>query len=460
MAELQARKDLAYCPANFTSFRDLPYCSRSSDVDQNKMRGAVQLECVALHNWQFPGGCTGDDNLFMPSKIMSLDRPGIVPKPALLIADLERFEIVIDHAFESDRNLGIAGSSRDVQGLWVKRALGTGLLGMTTTDSAFAIPCEGVHCSGQSVEHVQEIPSARSTYLGDIISVADLVKLADATSASGMEVLDGLRRDGKSLRHAGGVIVITLEYDNRLAWTPLGTRKLVYKYVPSLFDLSSYNKIYSKWAWPTGTEGAVEVNGLQIVVNFRGRLLGFDFFNLLLLLAASAALLLATRFLVDFLSCYIAKLRGKYYVLKYQPTLEFSRYEKRMKRALDTHGAEFNPRLHKLDFAEQLLLDCAQDGHAKRLLENEGNELLGYLLTLERRLNCLDAKDEHFLGLHDAHVDGFNPIDDPMLKVLQTRRSRFDTGTSQRLREEAAEAARRGCERELQYCLVDTVSHL
>merc|ERR1712137_1393309 len=81
------------------------------------------------------------------------------------------------------------------------------------------------HATGVEVEigpkpaSTSGFPSAFAASFGDVISIGDLLRLADRRGPS---LLDVRREDGETLRSEGAVINVHIEYSNEAKFDPLG----------------------------------------------------------------------------------------------------------------------------------------------------------------------------------------------------------------------------------------------
>jgi len=399
------------CDTAFRPPSELPYCSDAS--------------CTYLTSLQLPGNTlTTGESLFIPTSIAILNSTEIcTPQESnnftcskvwprtqaddgakSFVADIESFNIFIDHAFEAFE-LKIRGVARQYQGFW---SSDSGLR------SRCPVPC--LHesdagmaaedkCAGQAQVTCEDFPSVRSEHYGDRISVRDLMKLADTNPNDPVELLDRWVGD-RNLRRDGGVLMISLEYENRAPWSFFGSEVIQYTYHPHLLPATSSRRFVRKWELgayqgPGDTYSLVDVHGIEILLVFTGKLFGFDLFHLFVAITTSVMLLNASHGLVDFIALRCAPLRRKYSLLKLQVSEDFSDFTTKYEIAklkADAEGRRFLPQQNKLEYHSDLLFKCAQAGHGGKLLDERGRELLALLLMQEERLNRLDALDSHFVG--------------------------------------------------------------
>eukprot|EP00747_Dinoflagellata_sp_TGD_P024431 gnl/TRDRNA2_/TRDRNA2_130541_c1_seq1.p1 gnl/TRDRNA2_/TRDRNA2_130541_c1~~gnl/TRDRNA2_/TRDRNA2_130541_c1_seq1.p1 ORF type:complete len:605 (-),score=151.31 gnl/TRDRNA2_/TRDRNA2_130541_c1_seq1:78-1892(-) len=235
--------------------------------------------------------------------------------------------------------------------------------------------------------------SAASTEEGDIISVGGLIKLADPR---GRYLLDAPREDGRSLRWAGGVISVSIEYTNKAKLDPLGQTGPHYVISANYLPMDDYKIMYSE---PTAAGRTVhDVHGILFLFTVVGKIHVFSVSYLLKILTTAMVSLAMAATLTDAIMMYVMEFSPNYTILKYQPTMDFSVFRERIGMLQKKPG--YNPLDNKPMAAGDILNNASESG---RLPGDK--ELLFLLLKFEQRMNRLDGTDAHNVFAPGADMD-------------------------------------------------------
>merc|ERR1712232_780773 len=112
---------------------------------------------------------------------------------------------------------------------------------------------------------------AFSTHVGDIISMGDLLRLADRRGPS---LLDARRQDGETMRSEGAVINVNIEYSNEAKFDPFGQSQPSYVISANFLPMKQYKIVYEAVHGARGAGGGDrivhDVHGLLFVMTVTG----------------------------------------------------------------------------------------------------------------------------------------------------------------------------------------------
>eukprot|EP00747_Dinoflagellata_sp_TGD_P208643 gnl/TRDRNA2_/TRDRNA2_82107_c0_seq1.p1 gnl/TRDRNA2_/TRDRNA2_82107_c0~~gnl/TRDRNA2_/TRDRNA2_82107_c0_seq1.p1 ORF type:complete len:595 (+),score=101.51 gnl/TRDRNA2_/TRDRNA2_82107_c0_seq1:75-1859(+) len=232
---------------------------------------------------------------------------------------------------------------------------------------------------------------------GDIISVADLLKLSDPRGAS---LLDMTRIDGSTMRWDGAIISVSIEYTNKVQLDPLGQTEPHYIITTSFLPMKEY-KIRFDRDTQDGGRYSWDAHGILLIFTVHGSILQFDLTYLLQMLTTAMVSLAIAATATDAIMMYVMDFKSKYLILKYQPSQDFGIFREAIARVKSHYGNMFNPNDHKPLAHADILNNLAESGQAPK-----DKELLLILLKFEQRLNRLDGMDEfNVIRTEDATGD-------------------------------------------------------
>lgn len=424
------------CFSDFTPLSELKYCNQyddSKDMGPPPRRllpeefihkhGLPKADCVL---WDAPTMTRGRSpvpgTLFIPTRILDYDqvegckltkengykchtKPWVRkdkkkhPKMTY-VADVERFSILINQAFNAEiKGHEVQGRAADFDAY---------IHGQKTLNEDFKTKHTGY------LEHMDEVektvkktiivpkkedkkslfPGAFSTHKGDVLQVQDILRLADAR---GVEMLDLVREDGTTMRSEGGVIDISIEYSNVKTFDPLGKTYPHYtitaKFLPMRYYKIAYESLTSE-----KERTMHNVHGLLILMRVHGTIRVWSTMHLLTVLTTAMVSLAMATTLTDYIMQYLFTFSGRYTILKFQPTQDYTQLGETLTQLKEAHKGDYNPKTHKAMPHADILNDWAEQGQKipKDLNDEKTNkELLFILMKVEQRLNRLDGMDDH-----------------------------------------------------------------
>lgn len=325
-----------------------------------------------------------------PSPYLAADKDS--DSEAFFISDVEAFTILVDSVF-TDKE-GRSGSAGDYQGYirpsdskinlepTANMSYGTKLVKHKEAYEAFPIPAKP--------DTKSDFPSLQMTPKGDIISLGGLMKAIDPR---GVGILDVPREDGTSLRYNGGVIHVSVFFDNKKKMDPLGQAPPEYIYDVGVLPMDEYKVVFDR----TKEDGSREVrtlHGILIIFGVSGYMRTFDVTYLLQVMTTAMVSLALANTLTDALMLYTMPRSVKYQLLKYQESEDFSDFDKSVSSVKDRKKTGYDRLQDKPSPHAQLLHDAVRG----RDECPAGKELLAILVKFEQRLNRLDALDAFNIG--------------------------------------------------------------
>mmetsp|Transcript_110445 Transcript_110445/g.235944 ORF Transcript_110445/g.235944 Transcript_110445/m.235944 type:complete len:662 (-) Transcript_110445:53-2038(-) len=452
------------CDAELSDIHELPYCTEYKGNDP--VAKSAQLPCEYFDEQMWNYGPGGSNSVLLPTVYRNITQHlSSTPQknpwtfseadhgPAVYIADIEDFTLLFDHSFIS-RDVGMKGMAEDFQAYWEDRSTGDDHTSHHTR-TAVPSPCAGHACWKQTGrEDVRpgegKYKSLVSIGVGDVISIRDLLRLVGKPNY--LDDLGTITGSEKTRREEGGVLLIDVFYEN--AWASPGSwfkatlgiggqprRDIIkYTYKAQLVNSKTFKHTYIE-RHNNQQRVLHDFHGLHIVVSIQGNLVAFvEWDKLLLVVTTSLTLLAVASLATDFVATKLLPLKVKFKVLKEQPTEDFSDYRRRiafLQRAQKAYtkeaGVKFNPVQCRTSFGAMYLYNAtqrAQDGNPKcvdfGILPSEA-DLLAILLNHERRMNRLDAHDEHFI--HTSRPEA--GCRDRLYEYLKEYRMNFEMNMTQ-----------------------------
>jgi len=440
------------CKSAFKPLTELPYCTQykanskgqhsEPEVAKNEKKAAakpshnkrsgkdarrlehapdIRRSCIYRDNIELYPDAVIPGVLFIPTRIG--ERPqgkGCTPsesngwscdnrfewttKPApSYVADIERFTLLIDHSYETVGEGGklFSGRADDYQGHMnpttpAKKVKGRFKGKLQLEDGEVPTMEIPTHKEGPNMD--APLPSLLSIPGGDIISIIDLLRLADPSID-----LDGQRGDKDeldTLRWQGGIININIEYDNFKKFDPLGGADLHYEITANFLPALQFKKMWSSTPTKDGRH-VYNHHGLLLVFNVAGSIANFDIQTLMTVLTTSMALLAVSSLMVDTIMTKMGRHAKKLDILKYQPSQDITKHD-RIRDELQKKQAEgYNLMMNKTTYESHVL--------QKLCMENRkptDDELTGVLASFEQRLNRIDAVDEYNVGIGEDNAQG------------------------------------------------------
>jgi hypothetical protein len=321
------------------------------------------------------------------------------------IADIESYLLRLTHSFSSP-TIGKFGVSEDFQGFFA--ACETNHPTDVKTDcKIMKVP----HSTGRTAPEdevgltsaeEEGIPSLTVGPLGgDQIELGDLLKVTPVAQNHGIEnILDAklpadFGHPGKSLREAGGMLLVDVDYNNDGYLRPgipgmgasFAIKPITYTYRPYFVPTSRNEKFQLVQQSDSAKTRTIDVwSGLTIKMQFNGQLVEFSWSKVLTALTSGLVLLSMASTLVMYLAAYVLPLKEKYSLLMYQMSEDFSDFAEMRREAKDfaTLKSVFSP-------GTKLLSKLDDEGKVSAELSNE--EIVKLLCVTEMRLNRLDGMD-------------------------------------------------------------------
>lgn len=441
------------CNSTYHDLANLPYCrqykengSSSDDVAKRLKELKLQHTCSRMDGLDMSFGFPHPGILFVPSrnhtrmqdKGCDPEATGVCqnlwtfPKEAenhddTYIPEIADFTVLLDHSFHivlGGDQFGVA-MARDLDGSisQVKDI-------SQPKDAPYTVH-RGIRTMilpNVSQTRLPGYESAISFPFGDVISVGDLLKMADPQGREGKDLLDVVDQDaheGGSLRFAGGKLIIIIEYSNKQLFDPFGQAPIQYT-IRAVLMPEPENKVMKTVRVADAKRSIVDIHGISIMAMAHGKVRVFSLNNLIMVLTTGLALLTASRVLTNFIMVYLMEDSVKYFILKYQPTMHFNHVRDMRDEHRKVLGDEYHIAEHKFSATSDVLSDIfapfvdqpklnLADVEAevlRRTKETFGRrdetgtltgrswwlDLLAVLVRHEQRLNRLDATDETNLG--------------------------------------------------------------
>lgn len=353
----------ADCEADFTPREKLHYCSQSEGqhTDNHMMARKFPCEYWDEHMMDRTGFQLGSTLIPTrvttqrqePSENCGIHSKGICKNTytfkdggnthhgnTTYIADVERFTLLVDHAFTMPRKaitpgivsqmvgspsrIGIVprGSSTDFAGYWEKCDDPKILKGCVLV----RIPClKDELCDGDSKSHAAtlpkesldvKVPGIIGLTVGDVIPVGTLLSLA------GVDLDNDVNSEGEPLRSTGVALQLDIAYENRVPWrlkfwTP-GTVHYIYRVTK--LPVETYKGTPST-TLANGERILMDTHGLFVFVTVQGDILYFDITQAQLILATLVSLLAVAGAVVNFYAESVWRHGDLYQKSKYDSTV-------------------------------------------------------------------------------------------------------------------------------------------
>jgi len=228
------------------------------------------------------------------------------------IADLERFTLMIDHAFYAT-NLDIQRNGQQLNGK--------------------LLDIEGNEMELESPNQIGQEGDL------DIVELGVLLKAANATPLDEYADVDNTRlEDARTVRYTGVILLVIIDYSNTGSFnssdvdytvTVRQINKSQFKSEQQIF--STMPTEYSEW----------NRHGIRLLFQRTGTIGKFDFQTLLINIIAGAALVSLSTVAVDILAVYLLPQKAVYGNFKYEPTPDIDE----LNQALNHVGDESQPLL-------------------------------------------------------------------------------------------------------------------
>jgi len=329
-------------------------------------------------------------------------KPGVTDDTAATyVADVERFTILVDHSFESEVK---SGKAADFSGAV---RLNTTTPVQTDSRLKMRMKCrirgrclsedneeeEEEYDGGQVLEISKDGPqkdsplqSLRRLKGGDVISLADLLTLADPRGAGLMDAPDADDEQGLTRRWNGGVIHLDIQYTNRKRFDVFGRADVKYILRATLLPMIEFKKMYAEGKDSDEDRTMINVHGFLLVAKVSGYLKAFDMQYLLQVLTTSVGIFAVASTAVDMLMVKCGPHKKNYELLKkqkhFQPVVNLS---------IGSNGRDYSLLKDKSQPYQSILADYASAN--KTEAAPSGKDLMHVFFTIEQRLNRLDGMD-------------------------------------------------------------------
>ena len=341
-------KDLAYCRQNPSSKSKTPCTYWDANQDVHSTQSSVLLTTrVAEYNQTRECG-SGTPTC----KKLWLNTPPNVEGETFLIADMERYTLLLDHTVIAP-NINVSASGRQCPGYLKVTEDAIGWDDLCRQNNAVAVedmdhPIVGGVSAACYIRPNTTYDSRTGNATG--LDVFDISTMLDVAGIN----LDGLSpTNGRSIRYNGAVMVVNIRYQNWVKW--LGTNFNLYdslksqhsKFytpceVPYEYELSSVLDTASKRQeiiyndYPT-KRVMLNEHGIRIFVLQTGSLAKFSVAQLLIAVTSSLTLLAVAGTVVDMLAMYVLPEKNFYKGFKYPETPHVSELvdEERRRSNLD-----------------------------------------------------------------------------------------------------------------------------
>lgn len=451
------------CLSDFTPLSELKYCSESNDrmqeeeaaarilvkpdaeedgKSERQLRIVPQAHCVywdaptmtrgrspvpgtlfvptRVHETRQKKGCTPDASNKFSCETKPWVRDGSRVDSYYYVADVERFTVLLNQAFEADyKGPFRSGAASDFDGFSEGRP---DLQSFFTKRKGYIKKLEKKMADDLAAAHTEQpipdkpnpdgdFPSAMGLQVGDIFSIGDVLKMADLR---GEDLLDEVRADYKTMRSAGAVISIDVEYSNQKNMDWLGSEEPHYTISAKYLPMKAY-KIEYETMIDENTRTTHNVHGLLFIITVKGYIHTFSLTYLLTFLTTALVSITMASTITDYAMSYCFSMSDHYDLLKYQPSMDFSTVRTHMSELKQSKGKDYDPARNKYSAIANTMFELAE---AKRAPNDQ--ELLAVLCSFEQRLSRIDAVDYVTAsGLKDM------PGGDPCSNVVRDFKNEF-----------------------------------
>ncbi|RKP11124.1 hypothetical protein THASP1DRAFT_27103 [Thamnocephalis sphaerospora] len=241
----------------------------------------------------------------------------------MYVADIENYTLMIEHSIRG-KVTSISMRSGLLKGALVAQ-------GAKAKDPASIRRYENATMS-------KDVPASAArpeNVDGDVMRVGELLDAVSLNLDTPSFAPGANRANGESQRSAGAVIVVIIDYLNRMSRSD----ELKYYYRPSIIDGAEY-KIMETRRNPDGTITEFNRHGVKITFQQSGIIGRFDFLTLLINLVSAIALLKMASLIVEVLMLRFLPERQEYQRSKFEHTEDFGDLRKMRKRASSNANSE------------------------------------------------------------------------------------------------------------------------
>jgi len=347
------------CKADYTAQEDLPYCERYKG-DKSEW----QLPCEYVdEKHQNPSG-KQHYHLLVPTRITKQKQKatgdcGPLSKnvcenafefegdpETIYVADIERFTLLIDHAFEVPLEaveMGAPvrrGDASKFPGAFEVcedplKHIGCREVPIPCISGCDALESKFVSDDGEGDKADEGFPGFFSIKVGDIIPMKKLLQLA------GVDLGKSRNYHNESMRYEGFVIQILVDYQNLrpLTFPPWKTSPIQYVYRVGLLPIETYKEVIELYTPGGDSRTLLDTHGVFVRVKLSGSIAFFDITQLILIMTTSLGLLAVADACTDFYARYIWHFKEDYKRSKIDDTRDFNKDDTCCGFALGKHGA-------------------------------------------------------------------------------------------------------------------------
>jgi len=229
---------------------------------------------------------------------------------------------------------------------------------------------------------------------------------------------DSFGHPGKSLREAGGMLLLDVNYNNNGLLRPgipllpssanMNIKPITYMYRPYFVPTNKNDKYQLVTGSDHAEERVIDIwYGITIKMQFNGQLVAFTWSKVLSALTAGLVLLSMASTLVIALASYVLPLNEKYNAIMYQMSEDMSDFKKMRDARVSCVATCVNPlglldgaaawtKMESVYITGTMLWKCvSKEGDPVKELTNP--EIIKILCMNEVRLNRLDGMDTRVL---------------------------------------------------------------
>ncbi|KAF9969662.1 cytochrome c oxidase subunit 1, partial [Modicella reniformis] len=211
--------------------------------------------------------------------------------PLSLMADIERFTIMMEHSIRGDASGIQLRSGNMVSGI-LRDSKTEEVLRTFTDESRYKNPTTRV--------------------AGDIITVAELLKAA-GVNLNELSQAPSADKD-ESIRSAGVVIIVVINYAAK-GWNP---GRISYEYLPKAIIDQEYKAIETSRNFRDGDRVEINRHGIRIIFSQTGQLGHFSFITLLTNVVAAVALFKVANLIVELMMLRFHSQKARYVSHKFE----------------------------------------------------------------------------------------------------------------------------------------------
>jgi hypothetical protein len=353
----------------------------------------------------------------------------VANKEVFQIADVERFTILINQAFHADlvdgRSIsgrsseysGFAKGRPDLADFYLKSKRKGYVSKLEKEESGDLKVIAKRHAIPEDRHHPDsDFTSLHSIKDGDILSVADILKLADLRGA---DLLDEVRDNGETMRTKGAVIEISITYNNRKMFDFFGAEDPHYTISAKYMPMKSYKITYDE---QTSEDHRImhTVHGVLFLIEVKGEVLVWSLSHLFTFLSTALVSLALATTITDYVMQYcFGEISEHYNTLKYQISMDFGDLRQRraaLKEKIPQIGETYTPEAHKASAPAALIAKACEEEKFKK-----DEDLLAVICSFEQRLNRLDGVDPI-----NAIATDNNYVEDKAGKMVRRIKQKWD----------------------------------